>query len=107
MGAMIVERFGRKNSMLVMGVFLCFPWFMIAFANSIWVLYVARFIFGIAIGVMVIVSNHFIFIILFLTILLIVLSTISEQLSQQQIKFLYKEGEKIMKIHLYQVGRPR
>ncbi|KAK9727493.1 Sugar transporter [Popillia japonica] len=47
----MVEKIGRKKSLLISGVLMFFLWFMIIFAKSIWVIYVARFLAGIGSGI--------------------------------------------------------
>ncbi|KAK9727528.1 Sugar transporter [Popillia japonica] len=56
LGGYFIERIGRKYSMLAGGVLLLLPWFMLAFGKSIWILYAARFLAGLAVGALAVCS---------------------------------------------------
>ncbi|KAI4456963.1 sugar transporter-like [Holotrichia oblita] len=60
LGGFVTEKIGRKYCMLIGGVFLLFPWFMLAFGKSIWVLYAARFIAGLAVGALVVCGTIYV-----------------------------------------------
>ncbi|KRT79697.1 membrane transporter [Oryctes borbonicus] len=53
-GGWLVEKIGRKHSLLIAGILLFLPWLMIIFGTSIWILYAARFIAGLGNGVVII-----------------------------------------------------
>lgn len=57
----MVEKIGRKKSLLISGVLMFFLWFMIIFAKSIWVIYVARFLAGIGSGIVSVVSKCYVY----------------------------------------------
>ncbi|KAL1138038.1 hypothetical protein AAG570_009733 [Ranatra chinensis] len=46
----VADRFGRKNTVLGLGIPFIVSWFMIFVGNSVWVLYSARFLVGLAVG---------------------------------------------------------
>ncbi|KAI4456964.1 sugar transporter-like [Holotrichia oblita] len=52
--AWMVESIGRKKSLLIAGVLLFIPWFLVMFGTNIWVLYAARFMGGLGNGIVVV-----------------------------------------------------
>lgn len=61
-GGFMVEKIGRKKSLLIAGIFLFIPWFLIIFGTNIGTLYAARFIGGLGGGIVIVVSSNFIII---------------------------------------------
>ncbi|KAI4456984.1 sugar transporter-like [Holotrichia oblita] len=60
LAGIIIEKIGRKKSMLIGGLLFFFPWFMLAFAKYVWILYVARFIAGLAVGISTVCSTIYV-----------------------------------------------
>ncbi|KAF5305812.1 hypothetical protein FQR65_LT07551 [Abscondita terminalis] len=51
LSALTLDVFGRKSMLIVTSLPLCVTWLMIAFARSVWELYIARFLAGISDGI--------------------------------------------------------
>lgn len=52
----LIDVIGRKKLLLGAGVTLAIPWIMIIFATNIGVLYAARFMSGMGVGFLIVVS---------------------------------------------------
>ncbi|XP_022917080.1 facilitated trehalose transporter Tret1-like [Onthophagus taurus] len=48
--ASFVKKFGPRRSLLFSSIFIMLPWIPITLANSVWILYISRFIAGMATG---------------------------------------------------------
>ncbi|CAD1475533.1 unnamed protein product, partial [Heterotrigona itama] len=57
---MIVDKFGRKNTLLLSGLPVIVSWSLIVIASSIWELYAARFLAGISLGLFICVFPMYI-----------------------------------------------
>ncbi|XP_043514498.1 facilitated trehalose transporter Tret1-like [Frieseomelitta varia] len=57
---LIVDKFGRKNTLLLSGLPVIVSWSLIIIASSIWELYVARFLAGISLGLFICVFPMYI-----------------------------------------------
>ena len=58
LSAWLMERFGRKQTLLTSAVFVFVPWILIIFAKRVQVLYVARIIAGVGSGIISTVGNE-------------------------------------------------